>query len=214
MLIDAIRAKDLAAVRAALAADPASAAAPSAEGALPVCLAMYFGQPDIARAIAAARADLDITEAAVLGDIDRVRALADADPARVETVAGDGFTVLGLACYFRQAEVARLLLERGANPNRAAANAAKVAPLHAAVAANHAGIAALLLDAGADVNARQQIDYTPLMGAAANARMELLELLLARGADPSLTTTEGKTAADLAREHGHEAIADRLDRLG
>lgn len=45
--------------------------------------------------------------------------------------------------------------------------------------------------------------------------MTLLEadLLLARGADPSLRTTDGKSAADLAREHGHEESARRLDSL-
>nr|MDQ3070580.1 ankyrin repeat domain-containing protein [Acidobacteriota bacterium] len=95
-----------------------------------------------------------------------------------------------------------------------AANVARVTALHAAVAADETRIARVLLDAGADVNARQQMDYTPLMGAAANARGDLLDLLLARGADPSLTTTAGKTAADLAREHGHEEVAARLDAHG
>ena len=55
------------------------------------------------------------------------------------------------------------------------------------------------------------MDYTPLMGAAANARLEILDLLLAHGADPSMKTTEGKTAADLAREHGHADVAARLE---
>lgn len=211
-LIEAIRAKDVEAARSALASDPASAAAPSPEGAAPIALAMYYGQDAIAEAIAEARGDLDIVEAAVLGRVDRVRALVDADPSRVDAVAGDGFPVLGLACYLRRPAVARLLLDRGADPDLPAANVARVAPLHAAVAADQPEIAEWLLDAGADVNKRQQVDYTPLMGAAANARLALLDLLLARGADPALQTTEGKTAADLAREHGHEEIAARLER--
>jgi ankyrin repeat protein len=213
-LIDAITARDLDAARAALAADPASASAPSSQGTSPVCLAVYYGQPAIAAAIADAKGDLDIFEAAVLGRVERVRALIDANPAEMHAVAGDGFHPLGLAAYFKQPAVVRLLLDLGADPRQAAANAARVQAIHAAVASDQPDVVAWLLDAGADVNARQQQDYTPLMGAAANARMELLDLLLARGADPSLTTADGKTAAALAREHGHEPIAARLDARG
>ena len=50
----------------------------------------------------------------------------------------------------------------------------------------------------------------PLMGAAAGGRDDLAELLLARGADASLANDEGKTAAAIALEHGHPALADRL----
>lgn len=210
-LIDAITAKDLDAARAALAADPSAASLPSSQGASPICLAMYHGQADMAAAIAGVKGDLDIFEAAVLGRADRVRALVDADPAVMHTVAGDGFHPLGLAAYFKQPAIVRLLLDRGADPRQAAANAARVQAIHAAVASNQPDVVAWLLDAGADVNARQQQDYTPLMGAAANGRTELLDLLLARGADPSLTTVDGKTAAVIAREHGHAEIAARLD---
>ncbi len=209
-LIDAIKAKDLTAARAALAADPASAASAAPGGPSPICLAIYYGQPEIADAIADAKGDLDIFEAAVLGRVDRVRAIADADPAAINAVAGDGFPALGLAAYFTQPAIARLLIDRGADVTQAARNATKVQAIHAAVASNQPEVVTWLLDAGANVNARQQMDYTPLMGAAANARAELLDLLLARGADPALTTTEGKTAADLAREHGHEDVARRL----
>lgn len=213
-LIDAIHAKDLGAARAALAADPASASAPSPQGTSPLCLAVYHGQPGIAAAIAEAKGELDIFEAAVLGRADRVRALIEADPAAMHAVAGDGFHPLGLAAYFKQPGIVRLLLDRGADPRQAAANSARVQAIHAAVSSNQPGVVGWLLDAGADVNARQQQDYTPLMGAAANGRTELLDLLLARGADPSLAAADGKTAAMIAREHGHAEIADRLDALG
>ena len=209
-LLDAIKARDLAAARDTLAADPSSAHGTSPDGTSLVCLAGYYGQPEIAEAIATAKGDLDIFEAAVLGRVDRLRELLDADPALLNAYAADGFYPLGLAAYFKQAAAVRLLLDRGADPNQAARNAAHVTALHAAVSSDQLKMVEWLLDAGADVNARQQSDYTPLMGAAANARTAIMELLLARGADAAMRTTEGRTAADLAREHGHDTIAVRL----
>jgi len=209
LLIDAIKARDAGAAAAALAADPGLARTPAPEGTSPICLAIYYGQPELAAAIAAVT-ESDIFDAAALGDTARLAALLDADPSLAGAHAADGFFPLGLAAYFGHADAARLLLDRGADPNQAARNAAKVTALHAAVSSNQLAIVRWLLDAGADVDARQQMDYTPLMGAAANARLDIIDLLLARGADRAARTTDGKTAADLAREHGHAAVADRL----
>ena len=210
-LIEAIKTRDLAAAKAALAADPASARVPSPEGTSPICLAVYYGQHEIAEAIASAKKDLDVFEAATLGRTAQLRTLIEDDRSRIRAYAADGFYPLGLAAYFKHPETVRMLLDLGADVHQAANNPAKVQALHAAVSSNQTQIVRWLIDAGADVNARQQMDYTPLMGAAANARLEILDLLLAHGADPSMKTTEGKTAADLAREHGHADVAARLE---
>lgn len=210
-LIEAIRARDVNAARAALAADPSTAGVPSEEGTSPICLAMYYGQPGIADAIAASKGALDVSEAAALGRTAALRALIEDDRSRLRAYAGDGFFPLGLAAYFKHQDAVRLLLDLGADVHQAARNNAKVTALHAAVSSNQPQIVRWLIDAGADVNARQQIDYTPLMGAAANARADIIDALLAAGADPALVSTEGKRAADYAREHGHTEIADRLD---
>jgi uncharacterized protein len=212
-LLEAIEERNLEAARAAIAADPEAARGTAADGTSLVCMAVYRGQAAIAEAIADAKGDLDIFEAAALGRVDRLRALLDQDAAQMTAVAPDGFHPLALAAYFTHASAVRLLLDRGADPNQAARNATQVRAIHAAVAANQPGIVEWLLDAGADVDAPQQMDYTPLMGAAANARLEVLDLLLARGADVSRRTTEGKTAADLSREHGHDAVAARLQAI-
>lgn len=210
-LIDAIKARDGAAARAALEADPAEARTSAPEGTPAVCLAMYYREPELAEAIARAKGDVDIHEAAVLGRTARVRELVAADPSLVNARSADDAYPLGLAAYFRHPETARMLLDHGADPNRAGMGAMKVTPLHAAVSSGQSQIVQWLLDAGADVDARQQMDYTPLMGAAANARTEIIDLLLARGADRSLKSTDGKTAADVAREHGHAEVAERLE---
>ena len=69
---------------------------------------------------------------------------------------------------------------------------------------------AALLDAGAQVNARQHGGFTPLHEAAQNGDAELVALLLSRGARRSLTTDKELTAYDLAYEAGHHEIAARL----
>jgi ankyrin repeat protein len=72
----------------------------------------------------------------------------------------------------------------------------------------------MLLDAGADPNARQVAGFTAIYSAAAANRRDLVELLLAHGANPVLVNDLGQTAAGYARERGHTEIADWLDSLG
>ena len=212
-LIDAIKAKDLEAAKAALAADPSCVHAAAPDGASPICLAVYYGQREIADAAAQVKGHLDVFEAAALGRTAELRALIEDDRSRIRAYAADGFYPLGLAAYFKHRDTVRMLLDLGADVQQAAANGAKVTALHAAVSSNQPEIVRWLIDAGADVNARQQMDYTPLMGAAANARLDIIDMLLAHGADPAMKTTDGKSAADLAREHGHAGVAARLDSL-
>ena len=175
-----------------------------------ILTAMYHSKRADAQRLAADARTLTVWEAAALGADDRLRDLLDADPVLANACAADGHTPLGLAAFFATASTARLILERGGQVGAAARNEMKVQPLHAAVAARNAETMALLLEHGADPNARQQIGYTPLMGAASAGRNDMADLLLARGADPFLANDEGKTAADIAREHGHAALAERL----
>jgi uncharacterized protein len=75
------------------------------------------------------------------------------------------------------------------------------------LAARHgqAGIAALLLDQGADINARGAGGYTPLHLAAQQGNEQLIKLLLEHMADINATTDDGDTAMDLAIKSGHDA---------
>jgi ankyrin repeat protein len=70
--------------------------------------------PAIAPALLARGATLDAHAAARLGMVDALTALLDAEPARVHARGGDGRTPLHVAATV---EVARLLLERGADPD-------------------------------------------------------------------------------------------------
>ena len=175
-----------------------------------ILAALYRQQPADAHRLADTAHSLTIWEAAALGRETAASQLLAADPLLANAVAPDGHVPLGLAAFFGHLAIVKLLLAHGADVTAAARNDMKVQPLHAAVAARNIECVTAILDAGADTNARQQAGYTALMGAASAGRDDLADLLLARGADPALVSDDGKTAAVIADEHGHAALAARL----
>jgi uncharacterized protein len=148
--------------------------------------AVYRGDTARVEELLAPGPELDVFEAAAVGRTERLRELLDADPSLANAWAEDGFQPLGLASFFGHVEGARLLVERGAEVNSASRNEMKVMPLHSAAATPDPEaryeLAELLLEHGADPNARQQDDYTPLMAADQHGDERLRDLLLEHGA--------------------------------
>jgi uncharacterized protein len=165
----------------------------------PLLRAQYAMNEDLVAALLAAGPELDVHEAAAVGDVERLRDLFDRRPELVDAVASDGFQPLHLAAFFRRPDAVRLLLERGAGANAVAANDTRVAPLHSAAAGGDHESVRLLLEAGADPNARQRGGFAPLHAAAAAGDRELVELLVENGADRAAETDDGRSPEDLAR---------------
>ena len=70
-----------------------------------------------------------------------------------------------------------------------------------------------ILKEGADVNEQHTEDgYTPLMVVTQLRRQDLVEMLVRRGADTTLTGKDGKTAEIIAEEVGHEGIVEFFER--
>jgi ankyrin repeat protein len=171
-------------------------------------VALYNGEPEIAKDFLARGPQLDIFEASAAGATSRVNELLDGDRSLANAYARDGFTPLGLAAFFKRRDVVAVLLRRGADPNAVARHPFKVAPIHSAVADGaDVEIVRLLVEAGAAVNVKQRHGWTPLHGAAHEGDLELVRYLLDHGADHTATNDKGKTPADAARERGHEAVA-------
>jgi uncharacterized protein len=147
-----------------------------------IMTALYGGDRARAEELAAG-AELDIDEASSLGRAERVRELLQSDPALATRRTSDGFTPLHYAAFFGTAEVATLLLERGADPGAVADNEMRVQPLHSAAAVSANETARLLLDAGADPNARQEGGFRPIDAAVQSGNDELYALLVERGAE-------------------------------
>ena len=67
-----------------------------------------------------------------------------------------------------------------------------------------------LLDAGADVNAKNGNGFTALMWAAGRGHTEIAQALLDAGADVNAKGNDGQTALMAATQAGHPQIAQAL----
>jgi len=143
--------------------------------------ALYRGDHHRARELAK-ESELNVFEAAALGDAARLRELLDADSALAQARSDDDFTALHYAAFFDGPETALLLVEQGADVNAFADNELGVHPLNSAAAARRPEVAAILLEHGADPNATTRGAFTPLDAARENGDEELAELLRSYGA--------------------------------
>jgi ankyrin repeat protein len=184
-----------------------------------------------------------LTLAAREGDVEMARLLVNAG-ADVNLVTGDGKTALALAIFNGNYEVASFLVDSKADVNKA--DAQRFTPLFWAVdrrnmetAPNFPWMVTVdpmplirkLLDAGANPNALVNntprarmregspriVFATALMRAAFAGDLELVKLLLERGADPKILSRDSETmleaAAGLAFIHGYHRGKSADERL-
>ena len=101
------------------------------------------------------------------------------------------------------------LLRAGADVNRKERNDG-MAPLHVAASEGQVAIAKMLLDAGADKNAKDSDNQTPLQIAAFNGELEIVKMMLDAGADVNTHDDQGRSALHDASEEGRTAIVKLL----
>jgi ankyrin repeat protein len=209
-LFDAIDKRDQGRLSHLLAEHPELAAARDADGVSAMLHARYRDNLAAVETLLTANPPIDVFDAASLGRTGRLRDLLAADAELKSSFSADGFTPLHLAAFFGQADTARVLIHAGAPLGAVSRNDLEVQPLNSAAAARRGEVARLLIEAGADVNATQRHGYTPLHAAAENGDIELIDLLLDRGARIDARTDDGRTAADIAEKANHPMLAKRL----
>jgi len=117
----------------------------------------------------------------------------------LNAVVGNGVTPLHLAAATDQADIAALLISRGADVS--VTNSLGFTPLHWAASRDGNDTMRVLLDAGADVNAKARNDITPLHWAATRNAVRAVTALIDAGADITATTAMGYTPLHLAVKH-------------
>ena len=189
----------------------------------------------IATAFAFAGCTPDLHKAAREGDADRVRKLLDAGAVVNVRNANKGhlqYTPLHWAAYYGHLEIAEILISRGADLD--AEDPDYATPLYLAAEQGHPKVVEFLISKGAEVNVKSSWSgYTPLHRAAWGPvamrkhlgageagtvseadlnknYLEIVGMLLEKGAKVDVLDNDGKTPLDQAIDNGTEEIVALL----
>jgi ankyrin repeat protein len=108
----------------------------------------------------------------------------------------------------------RAAIQAGADVNAITAfdSSSQTTLLHCAAGMGDSDIIGLLIENGADINAKGPEQTTPLHWAAAANEADAVLLLIEKGADVSPVDTWEETPAQYAAKRGHNQLATILDR--
>ncbi|MFC3204836.1 ankyrin repeat domain-containing protein [Aquamicrobium soli] len=142
------------------------------------------------------------------GDVAAVTSALDKGAAVNEI---DGVTALYIACEAGSAELAKLLIDRGADVNLPVSW--QRTPLYAASKGGYPDIVKLLLKHGANPNQLAK-SQTPLHVAAENGCLQCVIHLVDAGADVNALTANGSPPIHLAKLRGHDDVVAYLRSHG
>lgn len=174
----------------------ADLAAKDSEGFTPLLCAAHWGETEIFKRLLAAGADIG-------------------------EVSARGGDILCHGAVGGDAELARWLIAEKKFKTDFRDNR-KLTPLHFACNVGHYGYAKVLLEAGADPNAKDVEGLTPLHHLAHRAHYErdnpeewlaLAKLMVGHGADADARTPRGQNAYECSMRHGHDMVVDYLKSL-
>jgi len=227
-ILEAAGAGDQELVARLLREDPALATASSMLGVQPIHAAHFGGHQRVVDLLLTSGVKIDAFLASELGMLDLVNEALARDPEFATRFSAAGSTALHRSCYWGQVALATVLLKRGTDANAATRDSfLQIRPLGCAVATPGVGcpsdreevvleLVRLLLEHGADVNGRRRDGLTALHSAGYRGLLQVIDVLLAAGADPSLAGFDGagphtgQRADDMAREQGQTEAAQRI----
>ncbi|XP_077598400.1 ankyrin-2-like [Stigmatopora nigra] len=126
----------------------------------------------------------------------------------VNRTTESGFTPLHIAAHYGNANVATLLLNRGAAVDFLARNG--ITPLHVASKRGNTNMVCLLLDRGSQIDAKTRDGLTPLHCAARSGHDTAVELLLEKGAPLLARTKNGLSPLHMAAQGDHVECVKHL----
>lgn len=209
-----VKSGDLDAVKADLSSDPNLLNATNEAGQGAFLLAKYYRQPKVADYLLGLKPKLDVFTLCVAGHSSDVLAEIEKAPELLEGHSSDGWTPLHLAAFFGWAELANVLIDKGAIVDSRSTNSMKNTPLHAAAAGGGTALVDLLLKRGANPNLTQEGGWTALHAAAQSGNRPMAETLLANGANINQRADNNQTPLDMALLKGHQDLVELLEQLG
>ena len=140
--------------------------------------------------------------------------------ADVNACDANGTSPLMNACRWADDVMVHFLLWHGATADKPRSPKGRTPLMIACAYYSGKSICGMLINKGADVNAIANDGVTPLMLASLNAKLDVVELLLKKGAKNSTKDATGKTALDYANkaevnDYLVKSVKDtRLDKQG
>ncbi len=176
-------------VLALLESDPALASAVSILGSQPIHAAQFGGHAHVVELLLERGVRIDFFLASELGLLGRVSRELESEPQLARAFSSAGSNALHRSAYWGQIAVANALLERGADPNAITRDSfLQIAPLGCAVATP-------------DV---------PNPSDSEDVVLDLVNLLLASGAEVNARRRDGLTALHAAAHRGHLRVIGTL----
>ncbi|WP_082593758.1 ankyrin repeat domain-containing protein [Paenibacillus sp. Soil766] len=215
-MLEAVKNKSLDKVLHLLEVDEKLKDAKTEDGQTAILMAAYYHANEIKELLLQKGAELNLYEAASVGDVARVQEIITSSPNLINSHSFDGYTPLGLAAHFGNEDIVTYLLDSTWTDINLKSKDGKLnnTPLHASIAGNHIHIVRLLLKHGADVNAQCEGEmrqgFTPLHVAVHFNRLELVKILLESGADMQIHNSNSLTPFEYAIERGNNEIADTI----
>jgi len=151
-----------------------------------------------------------IQQAAGRGNMEEVKAFIEKG-VDLNEANRRGETALGAAVQTNRIEIVKLLLASGAKPDTPSMG---LPPLVNAILRQRPDIITLLIEAKANVNAKDASGRTPLIVATESTKLEWVKLLVSKGADVNAKDNRGYTPLSIAKRSRLNDIADFLTQNG
>lgn len=141
------------------------------------------------------------------GTLMEVKALTKNNPDIINNLSKEGYSVLTLACYYSNNDVASYLIEHVKDIN---SKSGYGTPLMAATVKKNRYLVKLLLEKNANPNLTDQNNSTALHFSVIFNQQEIIELLMKYKANPNNKDNRGNTAFDYAKIINNDKIIQLL----
>lgn len=154
-------------------------------------------------------AQQDIFDVARKGTVKEMKSLLKENPTAINSVNTEGYSLLVLATYRGNNEVAEFLVKNGADVNGTSNYGS---PLMAAVVKGNTEIAKLLLEHKADTSIADPSGNTALIYATIFKKYEIAEMLVKAKANIDIKDIRGNSALDYAKMTNDEKLMQLLKK--